>query len=349
MPSLPERAAGATGLRASILGAFLEGWRRVLHAPALTAGLVALTFLTALPLTVVLGGMLERHLGSSLEAERALTEWNATWASEFSTQTPLVGRVFTHEILGFGGTLAALSRLVDAEPLDPALATVVIAYIALWVFLSGGILDRLARGRAIGLSAFFSACGVYVVRFLRLAVVVGVAYWVLFAWLHPILFSTFYDYWTRNLTTEHQVLAIRVALYAVFLAGVMMVSLVADFAKVRAVVEDRRSMIGALGAATRFVRRRWWRVAGLYLLNIVAGLVILRLWLQTAPGAAVPTWLALLGGQLYLLGRIWAKLAFMASEVVFFQGELAHATYTALPEPVWPDSPAVEAIRNVRN
>jgi hypothetical protein len=37
----------------------------------------------------------------------------------------------------------------------------------------------------------------------------------------------------------------------------------------------------------------------------------------------------------------------MASEVVFFQGELAHAGYTAAPLPTWPDSPAVEAIENL--
>jgi hypothetical protein len=33
---------------------------------------------------------------------------------------------------------------------------------------------------------------------------------------------------------------------------------------------------------------------------------------------------------------------------VFFQGELAHAQYTAAPDPVWPDSPAAEALDNLR-
>jgi len=37
----------------------------------------------------------------------------------------------------------------------------------------------------------------------------------------------------------------------------------------------------------------------------------------------------------------------MAGEVVFFQGELAHATYTAAPLQMWPDSPAAEAIENL--
>jgi hypothetical protein len=170
----------------------------------------------------------------------------------------------------------------------------------------------------------------------------------LFSQVHPWLFRTLYDRLTRDLTAEHQIIVVRAGLYGVFLALLLAVNVVADFAKVRTVVEDRRSVIGALGAAIRFIRRRPVRVLTLYLLNMVAAAVVLRLWLQTAPGISAPTWLALLGGQLYILGRIWARLAFMASEVVFFQGELAHANFTAAPEPVWPDSPAVEAIKNLR-
>ena len=36
-----------------------------------------------------------------------------------------------------------------------------------------------------------------------------------------------------------------------------------------------------------------------------------------------------------------------ASEVVFFQGELAHASYTAAAPLIWPDSPAAEALENL--
>jgi hypothetical protein len=49
----------------------------------------------------------------------------------------------------------------------------------------------------------------------------------------------------------------------------------------------------------------------------------------------------------YLVARIWARLAFMASEVVFFQAELAHAQYAAAPEPIWPDSPSADGIASL--
>ena len=348
MPFSPDAASLAVRPRASILGAFLEGWRRVLAAPALTLGVLSATFLAALPLGIALQRELEGHLGASLEAERSASGWNSLWAGEFAAQASPIGKTFTHEILGFGGTLASLSGLLDAEGLDPTIAGAVALYIGLWVFLSGGILDRLARGRPVRSFAFFGACGAYFLRFLRLGLVIGPLYWLLFARLHPWLFGTLYDRLTRDLGSEQQVVTIRVALYVVFLSALAAVNLVADFAKVRAVVEDRRSAISALAAALRFIRRRPVRIVLLYLLNILAAAVVLRLWMQTAPDAAAPAWLVLLGGQLYILARIWAKLAFMASEVVFFQGELAHAQFTAAPEPIWPDSAAVEGIKNLR-
>lgn len=333
--------------RTPILGAFFEAWRRVWRAPALAIGALAASFLLALPLGLVMQRAMETHLGSSIEADAAADGWNPGWAAEFGAQAQGVTRTFSYEVLGFGGTLAIISGMADHLALDPALAAAAGMSIALWVFLSGGVIDRLARGRAIGAAHFFGTCGVFFWRFLRLAVIVGAAYWALFNWLHPFLFSRVYHHFTRDMTAEREGIVLRTALYIVFGLAVAFVSVVADFAKTRAVVEDRRSMFGAVGAALRFIRRRPFRVAGLYLLNVIAFLVILRLWMQLAPPAAAPNWLALLLAELYLLLRVWAKLAFMASEVVFFQGELAHAEYTAAPRIIWPDSPAAEAIDNI--
>jgi hypothetical protein len=340
-------AAPAGRPRTPVFGAFLEGWRRVLRAPALAAGALALTFLLALPLGLVMRDAIETHLGPSLQADSAATDWNAGWAAEFAAQAQGVGRTFTHQFLGFGGTLAIIDALADRAPMARALAVAAAVSIAAWVFLSGGLLDRFARGRPVRTAHFFSACGVYFFRFIRLAVIVGLAYWALFRWLHPFLFGTVYHRFTRDMTSERDGIILRTLMYLAFALAIAFVNVVADFAKVRAVVEDRRSMLGALGASLRFVRRRGVRVTGLYLLNAVAFLVVLRLWLQVAPSAAAPTWLALLLSQLYLLGRVWTRLAFMASEVVFFQGELAHAQYTAAPPLAWPESPAAEAIGNL--
>jgi hypothetical protein len=329
------------------VGSVVEGWRRVLRAPAITACVLAATFLLAVPLALALRGMLEEHLGTSLVADGVAAGWDAGWAAEFANQAQGLGRTFTHEILGFGGTLAITSGFADRIAVNPTLAGAIAAYLVLWLFLWGGILDRFARARPIRLAAFFSACGVFFVRFLRLAIPVGAAYWVILAWLHPWLFDDVYGRMTRNMTSEGDAIVLRLSLYAVLIVALLAVRAVADVAKVRAVVEDRRSMLGALAASVRFIRRRPLRIAALYGANVAALVVVLLFWFLAAPGATAAVWLAFLLAQIYLLLRLWTRLALAASLVVFFQGELAHVSYTAAPLPVWPDSPAAEALDNL--
>lgn len=333
--------------QATVSGAVRDGWRRVVRAPAVAAGVLAATFFLALPLAVALRGMVEEDLGSSLVGDRLAVGWDAGWAAEFGEDARGLGRTLTHEILGFGGTISIVSGFADREALNPTLAGAVAAYLVLWVFLWGGILDRLARNRPTRTAAFFSACGTFFVRFLRLAVPVGAAYWAVLTWLHPWLFQDVYGRLVQDLTTETTAVWMRIGLYAVFVAALLVIAAVADVAKVRAVVEDRRSMLGALAASARFFRRRPVRVAALYAANAAAVAVILLAWYAVAPGAASPPWLAFLLAQVYLLLRLAARLALAASLVSFFQAELAHATYTAAPLPVWPDSPAAEALDNL--
>ena len=330
-----------------MLGTYLEGWRRVLGAPALAASLLVVTLLTALPLGAALGAMIGEHLGSSAIAAKPAWNWDAGWAAEFAAQAQGLGRTFTHEIIGFGGTLKILNDILDRHALNPVLAGAAVAYGALWMFLTGGILDRLARGRPVRTAAFFAASGAYFVRLLRLGLVMTAAYWALFRYLHPFLLTRVYDHYSRNMTAERDGLILRVALYLAFIVVLFAVNLTFDYAKVRLVVEDRRSVIGALGASLRFVRRRPLRATGVYLLNGIGFLLVLRLWLEAAPQAWESVTWAFFVTQVYLLVRIWLRLVFVASEVVFFQGELAHAGYTARPPHIWPNSAAAEAIENL--
>ena len=56
-----------------------------------------------------------------------------------------------------------------------------------------------------------------------------------------------------------------------------------DYAKVRAVVEDRRSMIGAIGAAAAFIRRNAGAAIALFLLNFGAFVAALAVYALVAP------------------------------------------------------------------
>ena len=210
---------------------------------------------------------------------------NFDWWNEFLAQTSGVGVSFVPAILGFAAVMKNLSTVADATPLPTVMAIAVSAHMLLSLFLIGGVMDRLARDRAIGAGAFFSACGVYAVRFLRLALIVTAVYWVLFVPYHTWLFDGLYPALTAEVTVERTAFFYRTGIYALFVAPLLFVNLIVDYAKVRAVVEDRRSMIGALVAGWRFVRRHPGAAIGLYALDALLFLLVLGLYFLAAPGA----------------------------------------------------------------
>jgi hypothetical protein len=332
-----------------MMRAWIEGARRVNAAAAVLFGTFAITFLLALPLAIALRGMLEDHLGGSLAADTAAAGVNYDWWEEFAGQAVGLGTTFTPTIIGFAAVLQNLSQFADGIRPATTVAAAAGAYLFVWAFLAGGILDRYARNRPTRAAGFFSACGVYFFRFIRLGILAGFSYYVLFALVHPLLFVDLFEWLVRDITVERNAFAIRLGCYAIFAVLLGGVNLVFDYAKVRAVVEDRRSMIGALAAGFRFVRRRPVATTGLYLLCGAAYLAVLAAYALVAPGAggtAAAVWLAFAIGQAYVLARLWVKLLFYASETAFFQSELAHAEFTAQPAVVWPESPAAEAIAN---
>jgi hypothetical protein len=240
-----------------------------------------------------------------------------------------------------------LSAFVDNTPRPTTIVAAAAVYIVLWIFVAGGIIDRYARDRATRASGFFAGAGEFFFRFLRLAAVQWIVYGVLFGVLHPWLFNTLYSRFTREMTVERNAFAVRAGLYLVFGVGVAAATMIFDYAKVRAVVEDRRSMLSAIGAAAGFIRRNAGAAVTLFLLNFSAFAITLAAYALVAPGAGragLTMWLGLGVGQAYVLTRLWIKLTFWASETALFQGRLGHAGYVARAEPVWPDSPAADAI-----
>ena len=329
----------------SAWAALRDGVRRVGRAPALVAGVWALTLLVSVPLAVVLRGMLTQHLGSSLAADSAASGVNYDWMQEFAEQASGVGVTFRPTVIGFAAVLDNLSAFVDnvARPLVVVCAASI--YILGWLFVAGGIIDRLARDRPTRAHGFFSACGVFFFRFLRLAAAQWIVYAFLFGATHAWLFDRLYPRMIHEVSVERTAFLARVALYLVFGVLVAACSIIFDYAKVRAVVEDRRSMLGAINAAIGFISRNYAAAVTLFLLDVLLFAAVVGAYAVIAPGAGrtgATMWIGFLTGQLYIVARLAVKLAFWASEAALFQSRLAHAGYVARPVPVWPESPAAD-------
>jgi hypothetical protein len=221
---------------------------------------------------------------------------------------------------------------LDRVPLtEPSLAIMpdvqtAVAWLLLWSFAAGGILDRYARGRATRGVGFFGACGAHFPSMLRLGLLTLAADAAIWAGL------------------ARQASALPALTLAVALG--LAVHVVSGFARVRIVVEDRRSALGAILAGARFVRRQ---PAGAALTLIFAATAATVAWLAIAVHPApydTLGWQSLAECTALIAINTAVLLAAHASAIALFQACLAHAGYTAAPARTWPDSPAAEAIAN---
>lgn len=327
--------------------AWRDGVRRVNSAPAMLAGVFAVTLLVSVPMAIVMRGMLAQHLGDSLAADTAADGVNYDWMQEFADQASGIGVTFKPTIIGFGAVLDNFSAFIDDAERPLVVVGVASVYIVLWIFLAGGIIDRYARDRATRTVGFFASCGTFFFRFMRLAAIQWIVYALLFGVLHPWLFDRLYPRLTHEVSVERTAFLARVVLYLVFGILVAACSMIFDYAKVRAVVEDRRSMVSAVAQAIGFIQRNYAAAVLLFLTNFAVFAAVVGAYAIVAPnsaGAGVPMWTAFIIGQAYVVARLWVKLVFWASETALFQSLLAHAGYVNRPDPTWPESPIADAI-----
>ena len=234
----------------SAAAAFREGIRRVDGAPALLAGTFAVTLLVSLPLAYALRGMIAAHLGSSLAADAAASGTNYDWWREFSAQATGLGTTFVPTITGFGAVLDNLSDFLDHSRPAATIVGATAPGCSCGPFLpaASSIVSRAARRtRSHG---FFGACGMHFWRLLRLGVVAWIAYAL------PLRLRSRLDLRGRLRACDarrdrraNRASRSALAGYAVFGALLLVCNLVFDYARIRIVVEDRRSAIG--GARSR--------------------------------------------------------------------------------------------------
>lgn len=320
-----------------------EGVRRVGRAWTVLVVLWLVTLLFSVPLALDVGRTIERQLGSSLEPNAQITGSTYDWLSAFGDQAAGAASTVGPAVIGFGAIVDNLSAFLEWDARPVVVSAMGIAYALLWVFMAGGLIDRFARDRATRTHVFFQASGGYFFRLLRLSAISTLIYAAIVLHAHHWLLEDTFDRLTENLDVERTAFAIRIGLYTAFVLLLALVNIWFDYAKIRLIVEDRGSVVGALRAAARFIGRSGLGTFVLYLLDAAFFGGVLLIYALLAPGAS-STWLAFIVGQLYVAARLGVKLVFWASAIAWFQGRLAHAGYASAPRPAWPDSAAAEAI-----
>ena len=164
----------ASSSRQALL-AVADGWQRVIRFPIGAVTLLLATALVTLPAALTLRASIEDQLGTSTIASKVAAGVDMRWWEEFADAAH-PGVSFRPSMIGAAAPLKTYSDLLDGEgPPPEALAGLALGGVV-WLFLSGGLLDRYARRRRVGTRDFFGACGVFFFRFLRLALVTALAY-----------------------------------------------------------------------------------------------------------------------------------------------------------------------------
>lgn len=236
-----------------------------------------------------------------------------------------------HSLLGSSVRPADLMWLGEAalkygDALPALLAGLLVAaalYLALQVFLNGGLFGRLLdrEGKAT-LAAFTGDCGRYFGRFTRIFLVSLVFLFLTFGIVLQLL-SALIEPAMKSAPTEWLPLILSNAHFLIALLLLSIVHMVVDYTRIAVVADDERRVLKALRHALIFLKRRFFRAWALYLLIVgaaLAGTVVLSAVLGPlgGPGPA-PVVAAFAAMQIYILFRLLVRMLFVAAQAEFYR------------------------------
>jgi len=322
----------------AIISAIRHGWRRATASPQLILFLWLFNFAMALPLALVLSDEIESSLGASRIQEKLRHGFDIDWYEEFAHNANDLGKTFSPAVIGIGPFLGNLESWLNGSLFAGHIGIIGLGagYMIVWMFLLGGILERLAHhDERLPMERFFSASGRYFLRFISLFLLSAVFYFFIFTGVAPALFS-FIANSTRDTTVERNVFFLTAGAYALIALLLATVNMVFDYAKIATVVKGHRNMFVAAFDGFRFVFAHPAKAFGLYLVLGIFLALALGLYNLIAPGAGQANGLAIF--LAFLLGQIFLAIKLIL-RLTFFGGQMAlYETTAEKPAPVLAES-----------
>lgn len=303
--------AGLGAARASMQGLWLA-----FQAPGLVLAVLLLAIISAVPFALVV----ERPVMDSLALQPPVSplsavEVDAVWWQEFRRQATGLAASFTPAVLGVAAPLDTVSALLDGARPPRALLLPIALSALVWAFLWGGVLHRFSTG-ATSLRLFVAAASRHFGQMMVVTAIAAAINLVLYLTLHAALFDIVYESLAAQASSRGGAFVVRVVLYVVFGAVLVLANAVCSFARVR-LVSGGRGVAAALSSAWGFVRANLASVAGLYLIYLlIFGVAMVAYGAAELTGASrVGGWRAVAIGQAFVAFRLGLRLAFSAAQV----------------------------------
>jgi hypothetical protein len=289
-----------------MLASFFHGLVRASRHWRIILLLLVANILISIPVVVPFFLLIAQTSSERLAANAMLAD-----KLDLNWMTDLINERFPGESLAsLGGQMGALLLVMG------------VSYLLLNTLFAGGILEVFASqdGR-FAMRRFWAGCGAYFWRFFRLLLIsllfYGAAYFVYFLISKPI------DAAAKQAATFTPVFYRRWAASLLLLLLFAFVNMIFDYAKIGAVVGDRRGMFRETIRAVRFGLRNFFRAYSLYwLIGLVGlGLFALLAWLRGLVNqrSILAVLLATLLAQAAMAARMWTRLAFFAGELDLYR------------------------------
>ena len=190
-----------------------------------------------------------------------------------------------------------------------------LVYLLWWTFFSAGFISIYAA--QADNPSFFQRAARFFPRFLILATMAGILYFLVFKFVLHWL-SKAVDELTRETIDERIHFTFTVLKYLIIWSVIWSINLVFDYGKIVTVIKDHRNALTAPLKAAAVVFAHSFQTYGLYFAIGVLWVLLMLIYWMMAPGAGQSSWLAIiaafLGTQLYLVSRIGLRCLFYAGQ-----------------------------------
>ncbi len=243
----------------------------------------------------------------------------------------LIQKELGHSLLGSGVRVLDImwlgEMIFNYGPSLPAIAAGMalpaLLFVLFYIFLNGGIIGRLLdREGPATLASFLADCGRYAGRFFRLFLLSLLFYAALFGGLLSLLAAGLKP-WIDSARTEWPLLILSNVRFLIALLLLSIVHMVFDYARIVIVADEERRAFRALRLALGFLKKRFFRAWGLYLL---VALAVLAGWAadlfvsgRIGDASTLTLVLGLVWAQVLVVYRIWTKALFFSAQAEFYR------------------------------
>ena len=211
-------------------------------------------------------------------------------------------------------------------------------YVCTHTFLAGGFIGIYAKEYPSTFTEFLMDGARYFGKFFRVALVALILYYLFYFFIVDWMNSSIQS-WTQHEASETVPYRYYMIRNIVVLFMVSLLSMIFDYARVRMVVDERTSSLGASVAGARFAFANFTSTYGLYFLLTAIGFILIVLYAVVESlipqNSYWPLVLLFLVQQLYMLFRLWLKANFYAGQTRLYQALTAehHAMSVTATQP----------------